>query len=56
MYIFGYIKQFPIHRYSWLRSALSVIEIALASTLRYAKKSGSKDLTYVNTLKYVSQL
>jgi len=33
MYIFGYIKQFPIHRYSWLKSCLSVIEIALASTL-----------------------
>jgi len=33
MYIFGYMKQFPIHRYSWLKSALSVIEIALASTL-----------------------
>jgi len=33
MYIFGYIKQFPIHRYSWLKTILSVAEIALASTL-----------------------
>ncbi|XP_023334273.1 beta-1,4-mannosyltransferase egh [Eurytemora carolleeae] len=33
MYMFGYIKQFPIHRYSWFRSVLSVIEIALASVL-----------------------
>jgi len=33
MYIFGYIKQFPIHRYSWIRSVLSVAEIFLASTL-----------------------
>ena len=35
MYIFGYVKQFPIHRFSWLRAAFSVREIALALTLRY---------------------
>eukprot|EP00088_Acartia_fossae_P068071 TRINITY_DN8564_c0_g2_i2.p1 TRINITY_DN8564_c0_g2~~TRINITY_DN8564_c0_g2_i2.p1 ORF type:complete len:472 (+),score=66.19 TRINITY_DN8564_c0_g2_i2:49-1464(+) len=33
MYIFGYIKQFPIHRYSWIRSVFSVLEIIIASTL-----------------------
>lgn len=33
MYMFGYVKQFPTHRYSWARSLLSVIEIVAASLL-----------------------
>jgi len=33
MYIFGYIKQFNFHRFSYFRMALSVIEIILASFL-----------------------
>jgi len=33
MYIFGYIKQFNVHRFSWARTLVSVVEIALASTL-----------------------
>lgn len=32
-YIFGYIKQFNIHRYSYIRIFLSIFEIFLASTL-----------------------
>jgi len=32
-YIFGYIKQFNIHRYSYIRIFLSFFEIILASTL-----------------------
>ena len=34
MYIFGYIKQFNIHRFSYFRMVLSAIEIFLASILR----------------------
>ena len=34
MYIFGYIKQFNILRFSYLRIFLSAIEIVVASTLR----------------------
>ena len=35
MYIFGYIKQFNVLRFSYLRIFLSSIEIVLASTLRF---------------------
>jgi hypothetical protein len=34
MYMFGYVKQFNILRFSKLRALLSVFEIILASTLR----------------------
>ena len=34
MYIFGYIKQFNILRFSYPRIFFSFVEIALASTLR----------------------
>lgn len=33
MYMFGYVKQFSVHRYSWWRRLLSVLEIATASVL-----------------------
>jgi len=33
MYMFGYVKQFNIHRFSKIRMVLSVFEIILASTL-----------------------
>ena len=33
MYAFGYIKQHPVHRYSWIRILVAVPEIVLASTL-----------------------
>ena len=35
MYIFGYIKQFNVLRFSYLRMLLSSIEIVVASTLRF---------------------
>lgn len=34
MYFFGYVRQFNILRYSYLRILLSVFEIILASMLR----------------------
>ena len=34
MYIFGYIKQFNIHRFSYIRMVLSIFEIILASFFR----------------------
>ena len=33
MYIFGYVRQFNVHRFSWPRTLASVVEIMLASTL-----------------------
>ena len=41
MYIFGYIKQFNIHRFSYVRMVLSVFEIILASILRYVASERS---------------
>lgn len=37
MYLFGYFKQFNVHRYSWTRFVASAVEIALASTLRWIR-------------------
>ena len=34
MYMFGYVKQFNLHRFSKLRTLFSIIEIVLASILR----------------------
>merc|ERR550517_1624603 len=33
MYMFGYVKQFNLHRFSKLRTLFSILEIVLASTL-----------------------
>ena len=34
MYMFGYVKQFNLHRFSKVRTIFSILEIILASTLR----------------------
>ena len=53
MYMFGYVKQFNLHRFSKVRTIFSILEIILASTLRCPSDIYDDDMMMMMMIKII---